>query len=55
MRKLANKLVDLSKSNDEVQSFLESIPEWTDFYNNVLTVANSIENKPLASDPRQKD
>lgn len=52
MRKLANKLTDLSKINDEVNSFLESIPEWADYFNDVLTLVNNIENKPLASDPR---
>jgi hypothetical protein len=54
MRKLANKLHDLSHKNEEVSNFLESIPEWQEFYTDVLTVINGIESKPLASDPRQK-
>jgi hypothetical protein len=36
MRKLANKLHDLSNKNEEVSNFLESIPEWQEFYTNVL-------------------
>eukprot|EP00347_Sterkiella_histriomuscorum_P002974 403366086 len=55
MRKLANKLDDLSKKNEEVQNFLESIPEWSEFHKNILTAINAIENKPLGSDPRKKD
>jgi hypothetical protein len=54
MRKLANKLEELSKKNEEVSNFLESIPEWQEFSVNVLQVINGIESKPLASDPRQK-
>ncbi|CDW85807.1 UNKNOWN [Stylonychia lemnae] len=54
MRKLANKIDELSKKNEEVQNFLESIPEWTEFHQNILTVINLIESKPLASDPRKK-
>jgi hypothetical protein len=55
MRKLSNKLVDLQKKNDEVSNFLESIPEWAEFHDNVLTTINAIESKPLASDPRKHD
>lgn len=55
MRKLANKIDELSKKNEEVLNFLESIPEWADFHSNILTVINNIESKPLASDPRKKE
>lgn len=54
VRKLANKLVDLKAKNEEVNSFLESIPEWAEFEQGSLTRANNIENKPLATDPRVK-
>jgi hypothetical protein len=37
-----------------VSNFLESIPEWSEFYNTVLVPVNTIENKPLGSDPRKK-
>ena len=55
MRKLANKIDELSKNNDEVRYFLESIPEWEDYYKNTLSVINAIESKPLGADPRKKD
>lgn len=55
MRKLANKLSELSKKNEEVQNFLESIPEWAEFYTNVLTEINNIETRPLGSDPRKRE
>ena len=54
MRKIGNKLADLQKTNEEVANFLDSIPEWSDYYQNDLQAANAIESKPLASDPRQK-
>lgn len=54
MRKLANKLHDISCKNEEVSNFLESIPEWQEFYVNILTVVNALESKPLAGDPRKK-
>lgn len=54
-RKIANKLNDLQKSNEEVANFLESIPEWQEYYTNDLSKANLIEKQPLASDPWQKD
>jgi hypothetical protein len=55
MRKLANKLNDLAKKNDEVQNFLESIPEWSEFNTNILNPINLIESQPLGSDPRKKE
>lgn len=54
VRKLANKLVDLKAHNEEVSNFLESIPEWAEFEQGPLTKANNVENKPLATDPRNK-
>ena len=38
-----------------MKNFLESIPEWEDYYKNTLSVINAIESKPLGSDPRKKD
>jgi hypothetical protein len=32
VRKIANKLYDLQKSNAEIGNFLESIPEWDEYY-----------------------
>lgn len=55
MRKLANKIEELSKKNDEVRNFLESIPEWEEFYKNSISTINAIESRPLGSDPRKKD
>ena len=55
MRKLANKLDEVSKKNEEVKNFLDSIPEWQDFYTSVLCVINAIEAKPLGNDPRKRD
>lgn len=34
---------------------MESIPEWEEFFKNVLSQVNAIESKPLGSDPRKKD
>ena len=31
IRKLANKLVEMQKANEEISSFLESIPEWAEY------------------------
>ena len=36
IRKLANKLLALSKKQDEVSNFLDSIPEWSDFLSSHL-------------------
>lgn len=54
IRKLANKICDVAKKNEEVLNFLESIPEWQEFSDNILTLINNIEAKPLASDPKKK-
>lgn len=55
VRKLANKISDLKKSNQEVSNILDSIPEWSDYYEQDLVKANEIESKPLGQDPRQKE
>lgn len=54
IRKLANKLVELKGHNEEVSSFLESIPEWAEFEEGSLARSNAIENRPLATDPRRR-
>jgi hypothetical protein len=38
-----------------VSNFLESIPEWNEYYQNDLIKINNIEKKPLASDPRNQE
>ncbi len=38
--------------NEEVRSFLESIPEWAEYYANDLQKVIDIENKPLCEDPK---
>ena len=53
IRKIANKLAALSNMSDEVYSFLESIPEWKDYFENDLAKQNAIEAKPLGADPRK--
>ena len=55
MRKIATKLSDLQKSNEEVASFLDSIPEWAEYYENDLSVANMLDNTPIGPDPRNKE
>lgn len=40
VRKIANKLSEMQKKNDEVQNCLESIPEWGDYYEQNLKVKN---------------
>ncbi len=47
IRKIANKLVEMQKANEEIASFLESIPEWTEFQDTELKTANEINNKKL--------
>ena len=54
VRKLANKLVEMQKKNNEVNNCLESIPEWGEYFENDLKPMNLLESKPLASDPRKK-
>jgi hypothetical protein len=47
MRKIANKLNEMQKANEEIGSFLESIPEWGQYFENELTKVNEVESKPL--------
>lgn len=54
IRKIANKLIELQKNNEEVANFLESIPEWKEYVEEDLEHANKIDNQPLGSDPRKK-
>lgn len=54
VRQIANKLVEMSKKSPEVATCLESIPEWQIYLEEDLKIKNSIENKPLCSDPRKK-
>ena len=47
MRRIATKMVEAAKSNEEIASFMESIPEWGDYAQGELRLANEIMNKPL--------
>lgn len=47
IRKIANKLVEMQKANEEIASFLDSIPEWGEYYENELKKVNEIESRPL--------
>ncbi len=42
LRKLANKMIEMAKSNEEIASFVESIPEWGDYANGELKQVNEI-------------
>ena len=48
IRKLANKILDIQKKNEEINIILESIPEWKTFVEGDLDKANVIESRPLA-------
>lgn len=54
LRKIANKLVEMKSKNQEILNFLESIPEWEEYYSENLKKINTLESTPLASDPRKK-
>ena len=54
IRKIANKLVEMQKANEEIASFLESIPEWTEYQDTELKTANEINNKRLGQDVKKK-
>lgn len=55
VRKLGNKVADLAHKNEEVNGFLEAVPEWKEFYENSLVPANTRENTPFCDgDPRNK-
>ncbi len=49
IRKLANKLLAVSKKQDEVSNFLDSIPEWSDFLTSHLDKQNELESKQLGN------
>mmetsp|Transcript_1653 Transcript_1653/g.1577 ORF Transcript_1653/g.1577 Transcript_1653/m.1577 type:complete len:169 (-) Transcript_1653:198-704(-) len=55
VRKVANKIVEIQKDHEEVNNFLEAIPEWKEFVEGELKIGNDVESKPLASDPRKKN
>ena len=52
--KLANKIVEIQKRNQEANNVLESIPDWADFVEGDLKSNNDKEAKPLGSDPRKR-
>jgi hypothetical protein len=54
IRKISNKLVETQKKSVEVANFLDSLPEWTEYFNEDLTKINSLESRPLCNDPRNK-
>lgn len=37
VRKISNKLVEAQKKSNEVSNFLDSLPEWTDYFNEDLS------------------
>lgn len=49
IRKLANKLVTVSKKQEEVVNFLDSIPEWSEFLCSHLEKRNELEAKQLGN------
>jgi hypothetical protein len=49
IRKLANKLLAVSKKQEEVVNFLDSIPEWSEFVSSHLEKRNEIEAKQLGN------
>ncbi|XP_054779323.1 uncharacterized protein LOC129287168 isoform X2 [Prosopis cineraria] len=44
LTRISNKLVQVGKGNSEIQAHLQENSEWTDWYMNVLTKRNAIEN-----------
>jgi len=52
VRKIANQLNELSGSDEEVKNFLESIPEWKEFWDENLSKINQVEKAPLAEETR---
>ena len=44
----------MQKANEEIASFLESIPEWTEYQDTELKTANEINNKRLGQDVKKK-
>ena len=43
----------MQKANEEIASFLESIPEWTEYQETELKNANEINNKRLGQDVKK--
>jgi hypothetical protein len=54
MRRIATKMVEAAKSNEEIASFMESIPEWGDYAQGELRLANEIMNKPLGQESTKR-
>lgn len=54
IHRIANKLVESEKKNEEIAQCLESCPEWGEYYKTDLAITNETENKPLGEDPRNK-
>jgi len=54
LRKIANKVVEVAKQNEEASNILESIPAWQEYRDGELANINERERKPLAQDPRNK-
>ena len=55
VRKLANKLTELQKKNDEVANFFDSIPEWAEFVDSHLKKHNEIESKALGTKKQDEE
>lgn len=54
MRKIANKMIEMARVNEELASFLESIPEWADYADGELKKANELHTRPLGQDTKQR-
>ena len=55
VRKLATKLSELQKKNDEVANFLDSIPEWAEFVDGHLKIHQEIESKALGTNNKKDE
>jgi|LauGreDrversion4_2_1035121.scaffolds.fasta_scaffold69673_3 hypothetical protein len=54
MRKIANKMVEMAKTVEEIASFIESIPEWSEYTEGELKLVNELQSKPLGQDNKQR-
>lgn len=54
IRRLAHKVIELQKKNEDANNVLEAIPEWKEYCEGELLLMTTLESKPLASDPRKK-
>ena len=54
MRRIANKMVEMAKSIEEIASFIESIPEWAEYTEGELKLINEVQSKPLGQDNKQR-